>query len=221
MNRQQRQQAALDRRRRRKARQDRPGSTKRRRAAQDTGELVTVYGVNCTWYDDKANAATTGTGRTGHVLPCCPHCGGMLFEIDTPVWDDAVHRRLAFATFADRTDYPDMIAWARGKCFPTPIRLLATWLERYDTCADCPHPRYHHDAHCLGPFDMGTMRACHHEDTLTCPGDHCSHSGCSCIGFVDHPIADAGYIADIIPRVAIMLGVAIAAFGIGWMILLT
>jgi hypothetical protein len=191
MNRHQRQQAALDRRRRRKARHVAPGSTKRRRAAQDTGELVTVYGVNCTWYDDKANAATTGTGRTGHGLPCCPHCGGMLFEIDTPVWDDAVHRR------------------------------LATWLERYDTCADCPHPRYHHDAHCLGPFDMGTMRACHHEDTLTCPGDHCSHSGCSCIGFVDHPIADAGYIADIIPRVAIMLGAAIATFGIGWMILLT
>lgn len=42
---------------------------------------VVAYGATCRWWDDKRNAATRPSG-----LPCCPGCGGPLFEDDGPTW---------------------------------------------------------------------------------------------------------------------------------------
>lgn len=118
--------AKLARRRRRKARQDRPGSTQRPRVAPRDGDLI-AYGAMCSWYDDKAKVGHKESG-----LPCCPHCGGVLFEIERDVWERGVTERLAFTHVADRADYPQLVAWARGRCYKTPLHMLAGWLEHLE-----------------------------------------------------------------------------------------
>src|SRR5271166_6809665 len=41
------------------------------------------YGVNCTWFGSIHEVGSTKprSGDVGHALPCCPLCGGMLFEM--------------------------------------------------------------------------------------------------------------------------------------------
>lgn len=156
------------RRRRRKAAQNRPRTTQRPRPTPDTGDLI-AYGARCSWYDDKANAATLDGTPTG--LPCCPHCRGVLFEIERHAWDLGVRERRAFESFADRDDYPDLVTWAHGRCFTTPIAMLAGWLEHLElrpVVADempclatdpdgfiCNRPRNHPDRHAAFGTDGG------------------------------------------------------------------
>ena len=72
-----------------------------------------AYGARCTWWDVKSkvgiskNPAACGT-------PCCPHCGGMLFEIDEETW----MRGLDDCEKKD-PGYKELIKWAQGKCFPS------------------------------------------------------------------------------------------------------
>lgn len=75
-----------------------------------TSDPRIVYGAGCTWWGSIANAGK----RNG--LPCCPHCGGVLFEVSgIEKWDGAVN---AYAAKTGRSDYPAQIAFGRGKCFP-------------------------------------------------------------------------------------------------------
>ena len=37
-----------------------------------------VYGATCAWH-----GPIQEVGRIGSGLPACPHCGGVLFEVDT------------------------------------------------------------------------------------------------------------------------------------------
>ena len=39
-----------------------------------------AYGVGCTWWDSIHKVATKSGG-----LPCCPSCGGLLFEVPSDV----------------------------------------------------------------------------------------------------------------------------------------
>lgn len=69
-----------------------------------------VYGANCSWWDSIDQADTKPSG-----LPCCPCCGGVLFEQPSEAgWWAQV------ATFeANSHDgYRDFIEWLRGRCFP-------------------------------------------------------------------------------------------------------
>jgi hypothetical protein len=71
-----------------------------------------AYGVLCAWWDDVANVgkhAVTG-------LPCCPHCKGLLYEMPRAEWETAT--KLYAASSADLAEYPDFVAWLKGKCFP-------------------------------------------------------------------------------------------------------
>jgi hypothetical protein len=39
-----------------------------------------VYGANCIWH---GSIHEVGLTRGKHQLPCCPKCGGMLFEVES------------------------------------------------------------------------------------------------------------------------------------------
>lgn len=67
-----------------------------------------VYGANCAWWGSIAEIGN----KSG--LPCCPHCGSVLFEMDSPVtWWNGVDRYEA----AGRPGYRKFVEWTEGKHF--------------------------------------------------------------------------------------------------------
>jgi hypothetical protein len=102
-------------------------------------EQLIVYGVNCVWWDSiektgrlevpRRYDTPARMGRPG--LPCCPHCGSVLMQIEESKW------------FANMDDYeagrqPDgvahpgyrkMMEWGRGKCFRTMSELKRSYDE--------------------------------------------------------------------------------------------
>lgn len=73
-----------------------------------------VYGARCAWWGSIADVGSTRSG-----LPGCPHCGGVLFEIDSEEeWWASAHRH---ARAQGDPNYPEFLAWLRdaGRCFPT------------------------------------------------------------------------------------------------------
>ena len=72
-----------------------------------------VYGAMCLWWDSIDKVSKTPTG-----LPCCPHCGGVLFEMASlEEWNQTVD---TFEKESPSPGYREFINWLRGKCFPTP-----------------------------------------------------------------------------------------------------
>lgn len=101
-------------------------------AALETEPLI-AYGARCSWWDAKENAGTRESGYKGVPgLPCCPHCGGVLFEIEERTWNLGVETREAFKWAAERDDYPELVAWSRGRCFPDPDAMLAGWVAELE-----------------------------------------------------------------------------------------
>lgn len=82
------------------------------------------YGARCTWWDSIDKVGHTAAGQSGHALPCCPHCGGMLFEVQTEKdWFDGADRYEANG----HPGYRAMLEWARGKCFRNFAALKAAY----------------------------------------------------------------------------------------------
>lgn len=81
-----------------------------------------AYGARCLWWDDKAKVGLRRTGNFDPPLPCCPHCGGMLFETDEAQWWTNVDLHTQ-----QQADYRAMVEWARGKCFKTLTDLVNAW----------------------------------------------------------------------------------------------
>jgi hypothetical protein len=76
-----------------------------------------VYGFGCVWWD-----SIDKTARNASDLPCCPHCGSVLFEIDEKDWIENIARH---ARESGDARYPKLIEWMRGKCFRTLARARA------------------------------------------------------------------------------------------------
>jgi len=75
-----------------------------------------AYGARCMWWDGIRKVGKTAPGPSGHSLPCCPHCGGMLFEMDNEgQWFAGVDRHEKNGN----PGYRAMVEWGRGKCFGT------------------------------------------------------------------------------------------------------
>lgn len=69
-----------------------------------------VYGAQCTFWGSIEDAGLTS--MDGHGVPCCPFCGGMLFEVSDPAkWQASIDRHAAV-----EPDYPAIMAWSRGAC---------------------------------------------------------------------------------------------------------
>jgi hypothetical protein len=68
-----------------------------------------VYGVHCVWWDGIEKVGKTPE-RNRISLPCCPHCGSVLFEMDIDDWWRQVNKY-------DETHpgYRQFTEWRRGK----------------------------------------------------------------------------------------------------------
>lgn len=68
-----------------------------------------VYGAHCTW-----NESIYKVGHLPGGLPCCPHCGSVLFEMDSEKeWWKGVDRYEADG----HPGYRKLAEWSKGKCF--------------------------------------------------------------------------------------------------------
>lgn len=73
-----------------------------------------AYGARCTWWGHIREVGHR-TVSGDHPLPCCPHCRGMLFEMDNEgQWFSGADRYEA----SGHPGYRKMLEWSRGKCFP-------------------------------------------------------------------------------------------------------
>lgn len=90
------------------------------------------YGATCTWFGSIHEVGTKGTMR----LPCCPACGGVLFEMGGEnEWWTGVDQ---FERAKPHPGYRAMLEWQRTqkKCFPQLAALIAAHRasqgERYE-----------------------------------------------------------------------------------------
>jgi hypothetical protein len=82
-----------------------------------------VYGARCGWWDTIDKAGSRPSIAPGG-LPCCPHCGSVLMEVDNEQkwWADA--RRFE----ADgHPGYVEALEWSQGRCFPSLQAALDDW----------------------------------------------------------------------------------------------
>lgn len=86
---------------------------------------IIVYGVHCTWWDDIGKICRLPS-QSGHSLPCCPHCYGLLFQQDEPKWWADVDKFEADG----HPGYRAMIEWQRGKCFPNTTAMKDAYARR-------------------------------------------------------------------------------------------
>jgi len=69
-----------------------------------------VFGAACCWWDRLEAAAQRDTG-----LPCCPHCGGLLYELEQDSWWSFARQH---AEEARDERYLAFLEWLQGRCFP-------------------------------------------------------------------------------------------------------
>ena len=83
-----------------------------------------VYGIRCVWWDGIDKVALSPPGESGHRIPCCPHCGSPLFEMeDEEIWFAGVDRHQANG----HPGYRRFVEWLRGKCFPNAKAAMAAY----------------------------------------------------------------------------------------------
>ena len=107
------------------------------------------YGANCTWFGSIHEVGSTKprSGDVGHALPCCPLCGGMLFEMqDEGEWwqgiDGFERGEYPLPTAHPHPGYRAMWEWQRAqkKCFPQALsgldKLVAAYKEATGVTVD-------------------------------------------------------------------------------------
>jgi hypothetical protein len=69
-----------------------------------------AYGARCVWWSGIEDVGVQPSG-----VPCCPHCQGVLFEMDSPAeWWRGVDEFEA----QGHPGYHGFVEWLKGKCFP-------------------------------------------------------------------------------------------------------
>ncbi len=74
-----------------------------------------VYGMGCTWWDSISNVETKEV-KGGHKVPCCPHCGSVLFEVDS---EELFLKDVDKYEKDGHPNYRKTLLWSKGKCFKT------------------------------------------------------------------------------------------------------
>lgn len=83
------------------------------------------YGAQCTWFGSIGEVGTVNRSNGEEIfgLPCCPHCGGMLFELSTEAewWKGADEFEAA-----GHPGYRSMLEWQKreGTCFRGDVKTL-------------------------------------------------------------------------------------------------
>ena len=81
-----------------------------------------AYGARCTWWDSVRETSVTPAG-----VPCCPHCGGVLFEVPSERgWWAGVDAHEADG----HPGYRAFIEWQRGRCYPNVELAAAAYRAR-------------------------------------------------------------------------------------------
>ena len=81
-----------------------------------------VYGASCSWWDSIDKVGRTG-GPTS--IPCCPHCGGVLYEMENEErWWRSVE---SYSRENSEPGYRKFVEWSRGKCFETWVEAKAAY----------------------------------------------------------------------------------------------
>jgi hypothetical protein len=82
-----------------------------------------VYGARCAWWDSISEARSKDGG-----LPGCPHCGGVLYEVENieTWWTDVDHQEKM------KPGYRTFIEWLRGQCFSTYPAALDAYIASKD-----------------------------------------------------------------------------------------
>ena len=95
------------------------------------------YGANCTWFGSIHEVGSTKPD-VGHALPCCPLCGGMLYEMqDQSEWWDGIDKfergEYPLPTAHPHPGYRAMWEWQRAqkKCFPRAMSGLDRLADAY------------------------------------------------------------------------------------------
>lgn len=84
-----------------------------------------VYGARCSWWDSIDKIGKTAPGPSGHALPCCPHCSGVLFEVQSEAeWWAGVDK---YEREKPEPGYRQFVEWMRGKCFPGYVAARAAY----------------------------------------------------------------------------------------------
>jgi hypothetical protein len=84
-----------------------------------------AYGGACSWWDSIYKVGATSTG-----LPCCPRCGGVLYEkANEAEWWADVDRFERSTSFLLPYAYRALMEWARGRCYPSFDALRAAYEE--------------------------------------------------------------------------------------------
>ena len=86
--------------------------------SRNEGDSRIVHGAGCCWWDSITKSSKNGE------LPCCPHCGSILFETDNiDEWYKQVDEYNKTVSY----DYKVFIDWLRGKCFKTLEEAIKVW----------------------------------------------------------------------------------------------
>jgi hypothetical protein len=75
---------------------------------QDKRDTRIAYGARCTWWGGIESVGSH------NGLPCCPHCNGVLFEVDSP---DRWWRSVDSYEADGHEGYRGFIEWSKGKCY--------------------------------------------------------------------------------------------------------
>lgn len=81
-----------------------------------------AFGVACTWWDDLAKVGRL-PGPKG--IPCCPFRSGLAYQTDAAKWEAYAHQQ----QLAAPDDALGLIAFMRGKCFPSREAALAAYVK--------------------------------------------------------------------------------------------
>lgn len=85
--------------------------------------VVIACGARCTWWDDKSKAGSKPSG-----LPCCPHCGGVLFQCEMENWWADAHRYEEDG----HPDYVPFLRWLQGKCYENHVVARTVYMAELD-----------------------------------------------------------------------------------------
>lgn len=79
-----------------------------------------VYGATCAWH-----GPIEQTGRIGPGIPCCPHCRGVLLQIDESKWLSGAERHET-ENFPRYREFLDWIN-AQPRCYENADEAEAAW----------------------------------------------------------------------------------------------
>lgn len=81
-------------------------------ARATTSDRLVVYGATCTWWGMISDSVHV----PGRMPPGCPHCKGVLFQMDLDTWNKGIK---AHAEKSGDVHYQEFVQWLRGQqCIP-------------------------------------------------------------------------------------------------------